>query len=74
MIKKIKYFFLFILLVLTSCSFDKKSGLWDGYEEEVKRVAELEKESKIISSKLFSSQDTFTEEVILKKKYYYRCS
>ena len=58
MIKYIKYIFFLILLLLNNCSFDKKSGIWSGYEEEIKRVAELEAESKIISSKIITSEET----------------
>ena len=63
---KFKYFFFLLFFALTSCSFDKKSGLWDGYEEELERVTELERQSKIISSKIFSSEDTFAQIIPIK--------
>jgi len=63
MIKYIKYFFFLILFLLNNCSFDKKSGIWSGYEEEIKRVAELEAENKIISSKIITSEDEFSKVV-----------
>jgi len=64
MIKYIKYIFFLILILLNNCSFDKKSGIWSGYEEEIKRVAELESESKIISSKIITSEDEFSKVVL----------
>ena len=48
MIKYIKYLFFLILFLLNNCSFDKKSGIWTGYEDEIERVAKLEVENKII--------------------------
>ena len=32
--------------LFSSCSFDKKSGIWSGGVEEKRRIAELEKEQK----------------------------
>ena len=67
MIKYIKYLFFLILFLLNNCSFDKKSGIWTGYEDEIERVAKLEIESKIITSKIFSSEDDFSKEVLASK-------
>ena len=67
MIKYIKYFFFLILFLLNNCSFDKKSGIWTGYEDEIERVSKLEIESKIITSKIFSSEDGFSKEVLASK-------
>ena len=44
MIKKIKYFAtIFLLIFLSSCSFDNKTGIWSGNKEEKERLAELER-------------------------------
>ncbi len=47
-----------VLILLANCSFDTKTGIWTGVEDEVKRIIELEKEQlkrknikKIYSSK-----------------------
>ena len=38
MIKRIKnLFFFLIFLFISNCSFDNKTGIWDGSEEEKKR-------------------------------------
>ena len=48
--KSSAHIFLFILTIfLTSCSFDKVTGIWSGSEEQVKRVKELEKQQKEIN-------------------------
>ena len=42
--KKVSYLFFFLFsILLTSCSFDKVTGIWDGGEEEKRRLFELEK-------------------------------
>ena len=62
--KKKNLIFFLIFILLFNCSFDKKSGIWSGYEEEIKRVAELESESKIISSKIITGEDEFSKVVL----------
>ena len=61
---------LFILTIfLTSCSFDKVTGIWSGSEEQVKRVKELEKQQKekLNSVKIYSSEGTYSKEVLPNK-------
>ena len=68
MINIIKYLVLFSLVfLLNHCSFDHKTGIWKGYEQELKRVAKLEKENRIIKSKIFASSDEFSKEIASKK-------
>ena len=68
MINIIKYLVLFSLVFLLShCSFDHKTGIWKGHEQELKRVAKLEKENRIIKSKIFASSDEFSKEIASKK-------
>ena len=68
MINVIKYLVLFSLVfLLNHCSFDHKTGIWKGYEQELKRVVKLEKENRIITSKIFASSDEFSKETASKK-------
>ena len=69
MIKKKLKFFLIILL-LTSCSFDKKTGIWSGSEKEKRRISELEKEQKSIIEvkKIYSTENIPTENISKKTK------
>ena len=68
MINVIKYLVLFpLVFLLNHCSFDHKTGIWKGYEQEIKRVAKLEKENRIIKSKIFASSDEFSKEIASKK-------
>ena len=61
-----------ILVFSNSCSFDSKTGIWDGDEEEEIRIANLEKEqSKTISrTKIYSSKEIFAEEIALKSQIF----
>ena len=66
MTKKIKYLYFFLILILlSSCSFDKKTGIWSGEEKEKIRIIELEKEQKRISNtiKVYSTDYSFSEEI-----------
>ena len=66
MIKKIKYLtFLLILTLLASCSFDSKTGIWSGSEEEIRRISELEKEQnrKIDVVKIYSTENIYSKEI-----------
>ena len=53
-----------MILTLANCSFDKKTGIWSGGEEEKKRISELEASQKeeINVVKIFSSKDFYLEE------------
>ena len=66
MIKKKIYFIYFLIFTLfVSCSFDKKSGIWSGSEEEKRRISEIEKEQQGIISKIkfYSSKNIYSEEI-----------
>ena len=67
---KKKFIFLLVFLLVSHCSFDKKSGIWSG-ENEVKRISELEKNQNIEDNssfvKIYSSEDTFNKEIALVK-------
>ena len=66
MIKNIKYLIFFLIFILfASCSFDNKSGIWGGSEKEKIRVAELEKEQKLIIDvvRVYTSESTPSKEI-----------
>ena len=66
MIKNAKYLiFVIILTIFSSCSFDKKSGIWSEGVEEKRRIAELEKEQKseIEVVNIYSQKRIFSEEI-----------
>ena len=45
--KKFKYFNSFTLIFfLFSCSFDSKTGIWSGGEDEKRRIVQLEEDQK----------------------------
>ena len=69
MIKKKIIFFLATILVI-SCSFDDKTGIWSGSEKEKKKISEIENEQKQIidTYTVYSSQDTVLNEKRLVKK------
>jgi outer membrane protein assembly factor BamB len=62
-------FFLFFFLI-SNCSFDNKTGIWDGSEEERQKIADLENRQKevIDTDTLLSSDEIYTKEVILSEK------
>ena len=65
-----KFFFFFLaVLLLTNCSFDHKTGIWSGKDEEKKRIEELERRqnSKIEILKIYTKKDLFSEEVNAKE-------
>ena len=57
------FFLILKLFFLTSCSFDKKTGIWTGDEKELKRIEELEKASKGNKFKIFSGLEDSIKEV-----------
>ena len=70
MIKRINYYFLILsLLLITSCSFDKKTGIWDGLKQDRKKIDDLRKDRKRISNtvSVFSSSSFTSEEIPPKK-------
>mgnify|MGYP001387192930 CR=1 FL=1 len=70
MIDKTKYLiFILVLTLFSSCSFDNKTGIWDGSEKEKKRISDIEWNQKNIKKivKVYSSTNIFKEEVIPEK-------
>ena len=62
--KIIRYIFFFsALCFLSNCSFDKKSGIWSGNEEEIKRITKLEEENRAVKHDIFSTSDDFAKEI-----------
>ena len=57
MTRKRTIFFFLIFFLLNNCSFDKVTGIWDGGEEEKRRLFELEKEQRRVLDveKIYSS-------------------
>ena len=59
--------FLFILLIfnlIISCSFDNRTGIWTGGEEEKTRAAKLEKEQNTEIIKIYSSESVYSKEML----------
>tara|TARA_Y100000590_G_scaffold401202_1_gene485899 strand:- start:127 stop:1476 length:1350 start_codon:yes stop_codon:yes gene_type:complete len=69
MIKK-KLFFFLLLTLISSCSFDNKTGIWGGGKEEKERISEIEKKQRevIDTYKVYSSDQTYAKEIILTEK------
>ena len=61
--------YLLIFILISCCSFDNKTGIWGGSEEEKRRLTELEKEQKQVLDviKVASSENIYSKNVILKK-------
>ena len=61
MINRKSLIYLFIFIFLNNCSFDNKTGIWEGSEKEKKRISELEKKQKQILSvkKIYSSENIY---------------
>ena len=70
MTKKINIIFFFILLPLTGCSFDDKTGIWTGSDIEKRQLSELEKKQKEIIDieKIYSSENIYSKEIVLNQK------
>ena len=58
------------MLLLVNCSFDTKTGIWSGAEDERQRIAKLEKEQikETNRKKIYSSTDIYYKEKALTKK------
>ena len=65
--KKKLIFFLYFILV-SHCSFDNKTGIWNG-ENETKKTSELKKNEDNNSSfvQIYSSEDPYYKEISLEK-------
>ena len=70
MIKKNNLILPLVLILLCSCSFDNKTGIWSGGEKEKQRISDLEKEQKQIVDiiKVYSSDESYSKELSLKQK------
>jgi len=68
MINKKNFILLLIFFLLNNCSFDSKTGLWKGDENEKKRIKELRKEQSLIVDvvKIYSSDNINLKEKFLK--------
>ena len=66
MSKKKKLFFFLVSFLLVNCSFDSKTGIWDGKEKQKIRVSDLEKiqkeEESIEIESAYSSENIFSKE------------
>ena len=53
------------LFLLSNCSFDNKTGIWDAGKEERERISELEEQQRnVISTKqIYKSEVTFNKEI-----------
>lgn len=68
--KQNQYIIFFLTFILLSnCSFDRATGIWSGEEDEKRRIALLEKEqkSKLDVIRIYSTDDTFAEEILSSK-------
>ena len=66
MIKKMQYLIFFLTFSLfVNCSFDNKTGIWSGSEEEKRKVAELENtQNRVINVvKVYSSENFYSKEI-----------
>ena len=69
MINKRRVFFFLILVLLSICSFDDKTGIWGDSKKEKEKIADLERKQKEIIEveKIYSSENVFSKEVSLTK-------
>ena len=70
MIKKRNLIFFLLLLLPVNCSFDNKTGIWSGAENEKIRIAKLEEERRKETNrkKIYSSESIYFKEKILTQK------
>ena len=66
----LSFFLILSLIFLSGCSFDNKTGIWSGSEEEQQRIADLEREQKQLLEvvKIYSTEDFFSEEIYSNKQ------
>ena len=69
MIKKKNLIFFLTIVLLTNCSFDNKTGIWSGGEDERGRISDLEKQQKQIIDieSVYSSDSIYSKEISLTK-------
>ena len=58
------FIFFLIFILVTSCSFDNKTGIWGESKKEKKRIAKLQKQQKDSKNtyQIFSSENIFSQE------------
>ena len=68
--KKKNLVFFLIFVLLASCSFDKKTGIWSGEEKEKVKISKIEEEQKKIKYviNIYSSENIYSKEKSLTKK------
>ena len=61
---KKNFIFFLIAIFLTNCSFDNKTGIWGGSEEEKRQILDIEKQQKKIIKvdKIYSSDRSYSKE------------
>ena len=66
--KNLVFFLIFVLLA--SCSFDKKTGIWSGEGKEKVKISKIEEEQKKIKNviNIYSSENIYSKEKSLTKK------
>jgi len=69
MINKKRLIFFLIFVFLYNCSFDKKTGIWDGDKKEKRRISELEQKQKNIIDvyKIYTSENIYSKNIVLKE-------
>ena len=70
MIKRVYcYLFFLVFLLFTGCSFDKKTGIWDGYEKQKEEINKLRNERKKLSNtiNIYSTKSFVSKEIPPKK-------
>ena len=67
MINKKILIIILLCILLNNCSFDNKTGLWDGEEEEREAISKIEEEQNQVTSvrKIFSGEEIYSKEILL---------
>ena len=68
--KKINFLIFFLIpILLLSCSFDNKTGIWSGSEKERRRISQLEKDQNatIDIIQIYTSKNIYKNEVLPKQ-------
>jgi len=70
MINNINFIFFLIFILISGCSFDSKTGIWDGEDDERIKISDLEKRQKEIIDiyKVYTSNKTYSKEVSLSEQ------
>ena len=62
MIKNVKFLTFFLVIILnTNCSFDNKTGIWDGDKEEKKLEEKEKRKARLV--KIYSSENIYSTEI-----------